>query len=322
MRPTAAFSSRASCLKFPRFARMLLPPEPFKEPRRTAMSDSPYIVEITAQNFEQVVLQGSYQVPVLLDFWASWCQPCQVLMPLLARLADEYQGAFILGKINTEEQQEIAAQFGIRSIPTVKLFRDGMPVDEFMGALPEPQIRDFLDRHLPRASDDSVAQAQQLLLAGDAAGAISLLQGARDGDPDNPRVALALAQAQASGGDIDAAEATLDALPPDQQDTPEIKQMRGQMFFDRLALGAPAPRALEQALAQDPGDSQARYQLAAHQVMADDIPGALENLLTILQKDRQFGDGAARDALLKLFDMFADSPEIARYRARMFNLLY
>ena len=115
------------------------------------MADSPHIVEVTRENYA-AVMEASFRVPVLLDFWAGWCQPCQVLMPVLAKLAEEYAGGFILGKLNTEEQQEIAAQFGIRSIPTVKLFKDGQPVDEFMGALPEQGVRAFLDKHIVDAA--------------------------------------------------------------------------------------------------------------------------------------------------------------------------
>jgi len=286
------------------------------------MADSPFVFEIDESNYAEIVLQGSHQVPVLVDFWASWCQPCKMLMPILAKLAAEYQGRFILAKINTEEQQAIAAQFGIRSIPTVKLFRNGAPIDEFMGALPEPQIRAFLDKHLPRASDGAVAQAEQLLLGGDTAGALAMLEQARAGDPGNPRVVTAIAQVQASAGDLDAAEATLAGLPPDEQDKPEIRQLRGQLFFDRIALAAGDQAALAQHLSANPGDSEARYQLAAHQIMDNDPQGAMENLLLVMQRDRKFGDDAARLALLKVFDMLGDDPAVTRYRARMFNLLH
>jgi putative thioredoxin len=286
------------------------------------MADSPYVVEIDENNYQQVVIEGSYQVPVLVDFWASWCQPCQMLMPLLAKLADEYQGRFVLAKINTEEQQAIAAQFGIRSIPTVKLFVAGQPVDEFAGALPEAQIRAFLDRHLPRASDDVIVQAQELMLAGDIKGALAILDAADADDPGNPRVDIARAQALAAGGEIESAVATLDALPADAQDNPEVSRLRGQLFFDRIAGPDLSTQAVLAKVEADPTDVDSRYRLAAIQAIEGDYESALENFLVVMQKDRKLGDDGARQALLKLFDMLGEDPIVSRYRARMFNLLH
>jgi len=286
------------------------------------MADSPYIFEIDENNYEQVVLQGSHQVPVLVDFWASWCQPCKILMPLLAKLVDEYQGRFILAKINTEEQQAIAAQFGIRSIPTVKLFRDGQPVDEFAGALPEPEVRAFLDRHLPRASDRILVQAGERLQAGDTEGALGLLSQARVEDPHNPRLLTAIAQIQATEGDFEAADQTLSELPADEQDKPEVRRLRAQLFFREIAASADTPEAATRHVADAPDDTESRYRLAAQQVLANDTANAMENLLLIVQKDRKFGDDAGRIALLKLFDVLGEDPAVNRYRARMFNLLH
>ena len=286
------------------------------------MADSPYIFEIDETNYEQIVLQGSRQVPVLVDFWADWCQPCKMLMPLLAKLADEYQGRFILAKINTEQQQAISAQFGIRSIPTVKLFRDGKPVDEFAGALPESEIRAFLDRHLPRASDGSVVQAEERLQAGDTAGALDLLAQARDQDPGNPRILMAMAQVQAMSGDFEAAEQTLKSLPEDERNTAEAQNLLGQIFFNRVAAAAGTAEETARRVTEVPDDSEARYQLAAQQIVANDMENAMENLLLLVQKDRQYGDDAGRLALLRLFDMLGTDPSVNRYRSRMFNLLH
>ena len=286
------------------------------------MADSPFIFDIDESNYEQIVLRGSEQVPVLVDFWATWCQPCQVLMPLLAQLVDEYNGRFVLAKIDTEKQQAIAAQFGIRSIPTVKLFKNGQAVDEFTGALPEAQIREFLDKHLPRASDGVVAQAEQRLLEGDFTTATALLEQARSSDPDNPRIVIGMAQAQAAGGDTAGAERLLDELPEAEQNQPEIKHLRAQIYFDGIAAMGPQPQQLAARLEAEPGDSAARYALAANQVLQGDIDGAVDNLLLIMQKDRSFEDDGARKALLRLFDMLGEDPAVTRYRARMFNLLH
>jgi putative thioredoxin len=204
----------------------------------------------------------------------------------------------------------------------VKLFLAGRPVDEFAGALPEQEIRAFLERHLPRPSDGTVSKAAERLSAGDTAGALTLLEQARAEDPDNPRILLTMAQVQAADGDPEAAEQTLAQLPPEEQEKPEARGLRGQLFFARTAAAAGPGDAAARRLAESPDDSEARFQLAAQQVVANDIGSAMDNLLLIVQKDRKFGDDAARLALLRLFDMLGDDPAVTRYRARMFNLLH
>jgi len=285
------------------------------------MSDSPYIVDVTRENFQQV-MEASFKVPVLIDFWASWCQPCQVLMPILARLAGEYGGKFVLGKLNTEQQQEIAARFGIRSIPNVKLFRDGQLVDEFLGALPERAVREFLDRHLGRESDAEVEQARKLLLAGDSDGAIALLTTAREADPENPRIALLLAEAQAALNDVAAAAATLDGLPASEQGKPEVVALRNFLYFAGELAQAPAATELEARLAANSGDHEALHQLALRKVVERDYDSAVELLLQLMQKDRGFGDDAGRRGLLKVFELLGSDPRVSRYRSRMANLLH
>jgi len=287
------------------------------------MAESPYVVTLTAANLQEVVLEGSHQQPVLVDFWADWCAPCRQLMPILAKLADEMKGQFILAKLDTEAEPELAAQFGIRSLPTVQLFKDGQPVDQFMGALPEPQVREFLSRHVTRASDRLLNQARDKLAAGDLGGAERLIAQARSEDPDNARTFVAEVQLKAAAGDADGALALLERTPVELIDDPELAALRGRLGFAQVLSGAPSAAELAARLEADPNDSEARYQLAAHQVVGGDYEPALENLLTLLRKDRGYGDDAARKGMVAVFDLLGGSGElVTRYRGKMLNSLY
>ena len=287
------------------------------------MADSPYVVTVTAQTFESVVIDGSFDRPVLVDFWADWCAPCRMLMPILAKLADEYGGRFILAKLDTEAEKSIAAQLGIRSLPTVQLFKSGRPVDQFMGALPESQVREFLDRHLPRVSSGVLDQARVSMAAGDFARAVALIDQARVEDPANPRVALAEVQLSAARGEVADALARIERLPIELAHDPEVVALRGQLRFAEVLAGAPAAAELESRLESNPADSEARYQLAAHRVLAGDYEGALEQLFGLMKRDRAYGDDAGRKGMLAVFDLLGGQGELAsRYRARMMTALY
>ena len=285
------------------------------------MTDSPYIVVATQANFAELVAR-SHDVPVLIDFWASWCQPCQVLMPLLSKLAEEYAGGFLLAKLNTEEEQQLAAQFGIRSIPTVKLYRHGEAVDEFMGALPESEIRAFLDRHVARASDPQIDQALQHLAEGDADTADALLAQAAATDPDNPRLPVAQARLAMVRGDFAAALQQLDGLPLNRQDDAAVIALRSELDVARTLAGAPDANTLMARLEQDPNDHQARLQLATHHVADERFEAALELLLELLRRDRNYEDQAARKGMVRIFERLGDDPLAARYRSKMASLLY
>jgi len=286
------------------------------------MSDSPYIYDLTEDNFDAIVTRGSHDQPVLVDFWASWCQPCQMLMPVLAKLADEYQGRFVLAKLNTEENQSLAGQFGIRSIPNVKLFVNGEEIDEFSGALPESAIREFLEKHMPRESDSQVEAALQAYASGDPQTAVDMLEQARQSDPGNLRILLAMAQIHAASGDLAAAKAMLDALPATEQEKQEVVTLRNQLLFAAGAPGDTERAEFEKRLAENEHDSEARYGLAMAQAQVGDYASAIEHLLGVMAEDRNYDDGAAREALLKLFDMLGDDPLVAQARRRLFNLMH
>ena len=268
------------------------------------MANSAYVVPVTAESFHQVVIEGSRTRLVLVDFWADWCAPCRALMPVLASLADAYGGKLIVAKVNTEEERTLAAEHGIRSLPTVQLFKDGRPVDQFLGALPETQVRAFLERHLPRESDDLLARSRTLASTGDLKGAFDLIAKAREVDPENAR-------------------AILDDLPVDLVDDPEVTALRGQLLFSGVCADSPAEPELATRLEANPADSDARYRLAARLVAKGDYEGALEQLLDLMKKDRTFEDDAARKAMLALFAMLGVEGDLVnRYRSRMSSALY
>ncbi|MES9971235.1 MAG: thioredoxin [Candidatus Thiodiazotropha sp.] len=287
------------------------------------MADQSFVFDVTTDRFQQLVLENSMHVPVLVDFWAEWCNPCKSLMPTLAKLADEYAGKFLVAKVNTEQEQQLAAHFQVRSIPSVKLFHQGQVVDEFMGALPEAEIRSFLDKHIPRESDGLLAQADALLLKGDAEGAEALLKQASEADPESPRVKLSYARYMATLGKLDEAEQLLKALPPEERDKPEVASMLARIEIDRATADSPPAAELEGRLRENPADSEALHLLASHKVMENDFEGALELLMTLLQKDRGYGDNAAQKEMLRIFELLGGQGELVkRYRNRMFNFLH
>jgi putative thioredoxin len=287
------------------------------------MADSPHLVAVTAQNFRQVVIEGSYERPVLVDFWADWCAPCRALMPVLAKLAEEYGGRLLVAKLNTEEEQALAAQMGIRSLPTVQLYRDGRPVDQFMGALPEAQVRAFLEPYLPRESDGLLEQIGDRLMVGDLAGAQAALDLARAKEPDNPRLYLVQVQIQAASGDTQGAEALLERVPPELAKDPEVLALRGQLRFANLAAGAPSEAELAARLVANPKDSEASFLLAARQAATGDFATALASLLALLKRDRAYGDDAARKTMILIFDLLGgEDPLVTAYRGKMLSALY
>jgi len=281
------------------------------------------IHNVTAANFRDIVLEGSRSVPVLVDFWADWCQPCRMLTPILAKLADEYRDKLVLAKVNTEAERDLAAHFGVRSLPTVKLFRNGQVADEFLGALPESEIRAFLDRHIPRESDAVLARALQRAQQGDLRGAIQMVRQAQAADPGNHRALFALARLQAVAGELEAAEKALSELPAAEQSKPEVTALRAQIRLERQLAGAPSAEQLAARLATDPADSEVQYQLALRKALARDYEGALELLMTLMMRDRAYGDDAARKAMLEVFDALGGAGDLVkRYRSRLFNILH
>ncbi len=290
------------------------------------MSESPHIVEVTRDNIAETVVQPSASVPVLVDFWAPWCGPCQTLLPMMEKLAGEYGGRFILAKVNIDEQPELAQHFGVRSVPTVKVVFDGQLVDEFMGALPESEVRAVIDRHVvgeAPAAAGAREQAAEALASGDTQRAVDLLVAAREENPDDHGATLDLAKIVAQLGEPEQAEALLKSLPASMADDPEVGGLRAGLAFAAAVKGAPEADELERMLAENPDDSKARYQLGARRAAAGDHEGALEAFLELMRRDRDFEEDAGRRAMFALFDLLGgQGPLVSTYRRKMFAALH
>jgi len=274
--------------------------------------------EVTEQNFASQVIEASHQQPVLVDFWATWCGPCQSLMPILEQLVQSYQGKFLLAKVEIDSQQGLASQFGVRSVPTVKLVKNGQIVDEFTGALPEGQIRTFLDKHIENESEQLMQQALMLYQQGDTEAALLQMGQILQADPDNQNNKIMYANILLREQHIDEAKKWLESLPADAKDNPQVQAMQAQLEFIHIVENAPDMASLQQQLADDPDNSEARYQLSAHAILQGQFEIAFEQLLEIVKRDRQYQDDAGRKALLKLFDLLGDQHElVSSYRRKL-----
>jgi putative thioredoxin len=287
------------------------------------MSESSFVFNADAASFQSLVIDASHRVPVLVDFWAQWCGPCRALAPVLEKLANEFQGRFLLVKIDTDREQEVARQFGIRSLPTVKVFKDGSAVDEFLGAQPESQVRALLERHLTRESDDARVQAQSLRDRGELNAARALLEQAHVSDPDNQNLIPDLANVLIDLGELDLARKVLGLVSTGIDADAEVRAAAGRLTFAELAATAPPMEELERAVAVDARDCQSLYLLAVSHVARGEYASALDKFIEILRIDRGFRDDAGRKGLLSVFEILGNDHElVGRYRARMSSLLY
>lgn len=297
------------------------------------MTDSPFIVQLNEENFMQVVVEGSDATPVLVDFWAEWCGPCKSLMPILEKLAIEYNGAFILAKLDTEAHPGIAQQLGIRSLPTVKLFKDRQLVNEFMGALPETEVRAFLDANVgpalvadevedEPAGDSQVLMAMNLFEQGQTDAAKDMLKTAQAADPENTEILLALGQVCVSTGDIETAESCLKALPEADRESTQARRLAGILEIARESDTSQTPQALNAELDKDPSSSETRYKLAIAEALAGNVQSAMDHLLRLVQVDPGYNEGAPRERLLALFNVLGDDPLVGQYRRKLFAMLH
>ncbi len=267
-----------------------------------------FSLDVGSADFQDKVLAASHHAPVLVDFWADWCAPCRILKPILEKLAADYGGRFILAKLNSDQNQELAARYGVRGIPNVKAFVNGEMVDEFTGALPEAQIRAFIDSLLPSPAEPLRVAAREARAQGDAEVACSLLADALQLDPANETVQLDLAEIHIDAHRIDAARAILDALEHRAKDMARIGALQARLKLVTAGAGAD-PAALAARIAAHAGDLDARLQLAHALALAHDYRPALEQLLEIVRRDRQWQDQAARKTMLDLFTLLGGNAQ-------------
>jgi len=281
-------------------------------------------IEVSARNFRQAVIDASQRTPVIVDFWAPWCAPCRALAPVLERLEAEYQGRFTLAKVNSDDNPDLAAQYGVRGIPNVKAFVRGAVVDEFSGALPERAVRDFLDRVIPSPAEERAAAAEALYReSGDGVKALALLEEALGQEPGNARVLFTAARILTDLNRFDEAKALIEKLPAVAQMDDAVAALRARIGFAAAAAAAPGAAELEQRIARDPGDLEARRALANLRAAQENYPAALEELLEIVRRDRAFRDDIARKTMLQIFNVLGPQSEIvSQYRRRLASAMY
>ena len=283
----------------------------------------PHVFDATAATFEDTVIRKSLETPVLVDFWATWCGPCKTLGPVLEKLAADYNGAFELAKVDVDAEQELAAAFQIRSVPTVMLVKGGQLVDGFPGALPEGQLREFLKHHgIEPAEAVADAPAAEIAAAPvDPHEEVMRLRKAIEAEPENAELRLDLALALLQTGAASEAEQLLDGLPANLATDDRTIQARARLGFAALLKDAPAAEILEAAIAADPGDLRARHLLGVRKLESGDAEAGLSQFIEMLQRDRGYGDGLARKSLIDAFRVVEDEDLVGRYRRRMSALL-
>jgi putative thioredoxin len=281
------------------------------------------VVDTTTQTFAKDVLEESRTRPVLVDFWAPWCGPCKTLGPIIEKAVRAAKGAVRLVKMNIDEHPAVAGQLGIQSIPAVIAFSKGQPVDGFVGALPESQVKAFIERVAgpvgPSEAEALVAEGEALLEAGDAAGGGEMFAAALKAEPESVPAVAGLARALLAAGEVERATQTLDMLPASAANDPRVVAVRAQIEIRNQAAALGDRSALEAKVAADPADLQSRFDLALLLNVEGDREGAADRLLEIVRKNRSWEDEKARKQLLQFFEAWGPMDEATRSGRRQLS---
>ncbi len=292
-----------------------------------AASAADVIKDATSATFAADVIEASKTVPIIVDFWAPWCGPCKQLTPVLEKIVRSHGGKVRLVKINVDENQAIAAQLQIQSLPTVYAFRDGRPLDGFAGVQPEATIKAFVNRLVAEDATDALTDVlltgDELLEQGDLQGAVEVYAAILQEDSGNPSALAGLAQCYLKSGDVARAKQTIELVAPDKR-----TEARVQSVFAAIQLMEKAPETgaldlLREKLMADPKDHQARYDLAVGLAAIDEKEEALELLLDLVRRDRKWNEEAGRIQVLQLFDAWGPKePLVAEGRRRLSSILF
>ncbi|MGV8934747.1 MAG: thioredoxin [Gallionellaceae bacterium] len=282
-----------------------------------------HAVDVNQSEFEEQVVQASFKQPVVIDFWAPWCGPCKVLKPLLEKLADEYGGKFKLTKVNSDENQELSAKYAVRSIPSVKAMVNGQIVDEFAGALPEGEVRKWLDKIIPSQSEELRMSAQQLMASGDVAGALKKLAEASALDPNNEWVRVDAAEIMLSQGEVDEGKRFLESLVnPEVMKHARVIQLLAHAKILQMSASGEDEASLSADIAVDGNNLEARLKLANVLVTSQRYAAGMDQLLEIVQRDRKFQEDIGRKTLLDVFNLLGGQGElVSAYRRKLSVLL-
>jgi putative thioredoxin len=292
-----------------------------------SVNDAELIKDTTTAGFVKDVIEASRSVPVIVDFWAAWCGPCKQLTPLLEKIVKSYGGKVRLVKLNVDEHPAIAGQLRIQSLPTVYAFRDGRPLDGFVGGQPESTIRTFIDRIVGEEQQADLAtvlaSAEQALEEGDVQSAAEIFAAVLQEDKQNPAALAGLARCYLQTGDVARAEQTIALVPPDQKNVAAVERVKAALELARKANQTDNRDALLSRLAANPADHQARFDLAVASAARGEKETAVEHLLDLVRRDRNWNEQAARKQLVQLFDAWGPKdPATVDGRRRLSSLLF
>lgn len=288
------------------------------------------IKDVTEADFMAEVVDASQEVPVIVDFWAPWCGPCKTLGPQLEAAVTAAKGAVKMAKVNVDENQMIAGQMRVQSIPTVYAFYKGQPIDGFQGALPESEIKKFIERVISEAGgdasgglDDAIAAAEEMLEEGAVSDAMQTFSAIVGEDPMNAPAFAGMARCYLAMDQVDEAEAVLNGVPAEISSAAEIEAVHAKIALARQAVEAGPVDELRARVAESPDDLQARFDLAQALSAAGDTQGAVDELLTLFGKDREWNDGAAKTQLFTIFDaLSANDPIVLNGRRRLSSMIF